>query len=140
MAVNKTASVPISAYLKPLNQFSEVNVIMPALAKVQDAIPATLHLKYIDMLIAQSNSSSFQGAPAARLALTSLSDAAVASLIDKLSIEWFKGQPIDANKLLRNLFASHINQVPDDKRELVQSFIDNGYFEFLEMHGQLEQE
>jgi len=117
------------------NQFSEVNVIMPALAKAQDVIPHSLHMKYIEVLIAQSRSSSFQGAPAARSALTNLSGPTMMTLLEAMHVEWLASQPIDANRILRELFSRHLNLVPDKNRGLIQEYINKDYFEFLTTHG-----
>jgi len=56
------------------DQFDEVNELVPALVKAQEYIPEALWADYVKLLINQSGSQSFKGAPAAKRALAQLSN------------------------------------------------------------------
>lgn len=56
------------------DRFDEINYLVPALVGAQSALPKALWVPYIMLLISQSASMSYKGAPAAKQALTQLSD------------------------------------------------------------------
>lgn len=59
------------------DQFDEVNELVPALVGAQECLPEALWADYVKLLINQSGSQSFKGAPAAKRALTKLSNGMV---------------------------------------------------------------
>ncbi len=64
------------------DQFDEVNELVPALVAAQECLPEALWAAYVKLLINQSGSQSFKGAPAAKRALAKLSnDMASAGLL-----------------------------------------------------------
>ena len=56
------------------DQFDEVNELVPSLVRAQECLPRALWADYVKLLIVQSGSLSFKGAPAAKRALTQLSN------------------------------------------------------------------
>lgn len=117
------------------DQYSEVNVIMPALAKAQDAIPDSLYWKYFQALVRQSRSNSFQGAPSAREALFALSEEVMTTVLEELNAEWLVHESPTAKDVLSSLFARHLNIIPEDKRELIKNYIDKNYLEFCKAYS-----
>jgi len=73
------------------DQYIEVNLLTPAITKVQGALPPEIRHSYIKALISQAKSGAWQGAPAARAALSTLPEelAAVAfELLDGRTLYW----------------------------------------------------
>ncbi len=69
------------------DQFGEVNLLMPKLALAQDAIPVELFPRYVDVLLSQARSASYDGAPAAGRALQSLPTAIVDVAMNLVNID-----------------------------------------------------
>lgn len=54
------------------DDYHEVNELVPALIRCQEAVPSKMRAAYVKVLLGQAESKSFAGAPAARAALRSL--------------------------------------------------------------------
>ncbi len=70
------------------DQFVEVNKIVPALVEQVDAIPEELHKDYVLALLGQARSDSYEGAPAARRALSTLPEAVAKAGIVAMDTEF----------------------------------------------------
>lgn len=121
------------------DQYVEVNVIMPALAAVQDAIPPSLHEKYVDALLLQSRSLARRGAPAARSALLSMPEQMVAILFRKIDADWLMAQ-YELKEILDKIFERHMVLVPEPKRKLVEDYVNSEYVDFMSQYLQRKAE
>jgi hypothetical protein len=70
------------------NQFVEVNRVVPALVQHVDSMPKELYKNYVFALLAQARSESYEGAPAARRALSTLPEAVAKDCIEAIDIEF----------------------------------------------------
>lgn len=105
------------------DQYSEVNVIMPALGDVQGVIPPSLYSSYIDALLGQALSNAARGAPAARLAILRLPDGILNALLEKLSEEWLAQQPNTTRILLGKVLQRYSATAPSDKQAMIDKYV-----------------
>jgi len=70
------------------DQFAEVNKIVPPLVQQVDAIPEELYKEYVFALLEQARSDSYNGAPAARRALSALPESVAEAGIRAMNVEF----------------------------------------------------
>jgi len=104
------------------DQYSEVNVIMPALRHVQEVIPPGLYDSYIDALLGQAYSNAVAGAPAARLALQTLPNNLLTALLERLSEEWLAQLAEKTKILLCKILQQRTEAIPSEKRLLIDKY------------------
>jgi hypothetical protein len=118
------------------DQFVEVNAVTPAMIRVQDALPPQLHVSYIKALLSQSKSGAWQGAPAARSALSGLPpELAVSafSLLDAKTL-YFESH----NPAIKRFFEQHQSSWPAERQALYRDYLHLKLLEFGAKHFPLE--
>jgi hypothetical protein len=101
------------------DQFTEVNKLVPPLVAQIEAVPEKLYRDFVLALLSQAQSDSYEGAPAARRALTSLPETmATAGImaIDADFLEWnWRDDEVRAFvKRYRHLASNQRNKILDD--------------------------
>jgi hypothetical protein len=114
------------------DQFEEVNLITPAVVRVQAALPPEVRSLYISALIRQAHSDAWKGAPAAQSALLSLPSDLVEQVFlladgEMLYLNW-RSEP------LRNFLKKYRNSWPSDREALYSDFLALKMFDFADKH------
>jgi hypothetical protein len=99
------------------NDFKDVNLITPAVIRLQEAVSEPLTEEYVKALLAQSDSGANKGEPAARKALLSLPDEWAKlglQMIDKTQLVW------GMHKFYKEFIVQYPALWPEEKRDLFQ--------------------
>lgn len=110
------------------DQYSEVNLVTPAVVQIQEAIPQSLETAYVEALLEQAQSSAYEGAPAARRGLTNLpsrlASAGLKLLGSGTMLRWH-------NEHTRRFVREHEAQWPPEKAAILSDFADLEEAEFV---------
>ena len=111
------------------DQFSEVNLVTPAVVKAHEAIPDELHRDYMDALLDQADSNAWDGAPAAQSALKSLPDAFARAGIDALNVQQLLYRHGDHFK---DFVRQYRNLWKKEQTELLNDFVNLSHYDFVQ--------
>jgi hypothetical protein len=104
-----------------LNQFADVNELVPVLVNHLDAVPTALHARYVSVLLDHTHSGAYQGGPAARRALGNLPDAMADALIALLDGQYLRS--IRNYEAVKPVIARYRSRVPPEKAQLVDDLL-----------------
>lgn len=116
------------------DQFDEVNEIVPALVNHIAAIPPALYHLYVLALIDQARSQSFRGAPAARRALMTLSEAAARAGLEALDVEFLSWN--SRHDHVKRFAEQYRHLVTGKRRRILDDFVRLTHKEFARKHIQ----
>lgn len=116
------------------DQFSEVNVLVPAIVEVDIAIPERLYTRYVFVLINQSRSNAILGAPAAKKAVLELPDEVISVFLREIDLDSLNEFP--QRRQLQRVLEAYKNDFPEENSELLNDFINLEEFEFDERYNQ----
>lgn len=118
------------------DQFTEVNILVPVLVNHTQDIPHSLYAKYVLALVSQTRSDSFKGAPAAKQALSYLSDEmikAVLPSIDRKFLRWNH-----SNKELKAFLGLCANASREKQKGMIKDALTLSYEEFDDKYPRSE--
>lgn len=116
------------------DQFEEVNRITAPLVAAQEAIPAELHEKYVDVLLWQAESSSFQGAPAARKGLRKLPEAIARSGFSLLDAEYLS--TYGNKESFREFVKQYQKLAPSKMKTLLRDYLFMSFRDFRDKYAE----
>ena len=117
------------------DRFGEVNTIVPRIIN-QDAIPPQLYERYFRVLLKQTRSSSYHGAPAARRGIFSLPKEIATAAINALDIETLCRS--EFREILRSFVTANIDSADPDKHDFLGEFLDLPYQSFVRKYYSIE--
>lgn len=109
------------------DQFSEVNIITPAVVIAHGAIPATLRREYIEALFLQARSMAFEGRPAAERAIGELHAVLVPTALKFVGATTLI---FNDNLPLKELLTENRKRWPSSKREMFEDYLRLGAKKF----------
>jgi hypothetical protein len=118
------------------DQYVEVNLLTPAITKVQGALPPEIRRSYIKALISQAKSSARHGAPAARAALSNLPQELVAAafeVLDGTTLYW-EGQ----NPWVKQFLSQHQSSWPETRATIYGDYLALNLLDFGAKHSGIE--
>lgn len=118
------------------DQYVEVNIITPAVVRVQAALPPEVRKAYVKALISQAKSRARKGAPAARAALADLPDELRISafqVLDGKTLYWDS-----QNGSVKEFLNTHRHVWPENRRELYEDFLRLSPWDFGAKHAGTE--
>lgn len=114
------------------DQYVDVNVITPAMTRVQGALPPEVRASYVRALISQSKSGAWKGAPAALAALTALPDELMNSafqVLDGKTLYWES-----QNRAVKQFLKEHRSSWPAERQTLYEDFLNLNPWDFGAKH------
>jgi hypothetical protein len=114
------------------DQFDVVNEIVPALASHVEAVPQECHARFVEALMKQSSSNSYQGAPAARRILQTLPEPLATAGVNTLNVQyllWYGSRPETREFVDRN-----IGLAGPELQPLLQDYLKMSRLEFLKRY------
>jgi hypothetical protein len=115
------------------DQFSEVNVLVPALVEVDTVIPTRLYSRYVSVLINQSRSNAIYGAPAAKKALFNLDSEVIKAFLRAIDLDYLNQFP--QREQLQRVLDAYKSDFPEENASLLNDFIGLEEFEFDERYN-----
>ena len=103
------------------DQYAHVNVITPAMTRVQTALPPGIRASYIRALISQSKSGAWKGAPAAKAALMNLPDALMDAAFQALDVKTLYGDW--GNETVKQFLLERKSSWPADREALYHDYL-----------------
>lgn len=116
------------------DQFDEVNELVPALVGADEGIPQVLWGEYVMLLIGQSSSMSYKGAPAARRALVKLPNEVAKAGLSELSVERVCAFGHDRWQSAKTLAAKYGHLLHDAQKELANDLATMSWRAFTDKH------
>jgi hypothetical protein len=113
------------------DQYKEVNLITPAVVKVQSAIPQEIRGDYMKALLSQADSGAYDGAPAARGALRT-----IPAEFARIGLEGLEDRALlsmDATSL-KEFVANHPSLWDPARKEIFQDFVSMDHFHFVQKY------
>jgi hypothetical protein len=121
------------------DQFSEVNLVTPAVARIQVCLPQELESAYLAALLSQAKSGAYQGAPAAGEALRKLAEDAALKALDMLDLTALINSD---SKHIRSFLEQRRPIWPSDRQSIFEDYINLKSVEFFNkyynIHHKLE--
>jgi hypothetical protein len=111
------------------DQFPEVNVITAPLVEAQEALPEKLYPDYVEALLSQAESMSYQGAPAAREGLRNLPEAIAESGFSLLDAEFLC--TYFNKKSVREFVKQYQKLAPAKTKTMLRDYLAMSFRDFL---------
>lgn len=103
------------------DQFNDVNLIVPALELHGNAVPPKLAGDFVIALLCQSGSKSYDGAPAARRTLKTISVPIAVHAMEKLTAKFLLLR--FNNKYFRDFIRQYLEHAPTQQRTMLDDFL-----------------
>lgn len=115
------------------DQYTEVNVLVPALVLADEAVPDQLVWEYVETLLRHAQSGATNGAPAAQRGLAMLLPSMLQLIRDKITPELLARTELRLG-LLYLLGSPKAKEIFHDKTDLINNFLSLGQKQFIEKY------